>query len=357
MRLRCWAVKRNRLTRRRFLELSALSVGAVGFGSPALSGADRGISLISDPDDPISASPPVAWARQELSAAITQTGTAVRQFSSVVQAPQPDRTIVIAGARSALAVEAVKDIGVAAPSAPESLAVVQANYKGRSILLVCGADARGLTYALLELADRIRHGENPIDVVANQKSLTEQPFNEVRSIGRLFVSDVQDKPWFNDREMWLAYFSVLATQRINRFSLNLGIGFDFLQHVTDSYFLFAYPFLLQVPGYDVRAVNLPDAERDHNLEMLQFISREAVARGIDFQLGIWTHGYQWADTPRSNYTISGLTPENHAAYSRDALAALLKACPDISGITLRTHGESGVREGSYDFWRTVFDGV
>jgi len=350
-------VKRNRLTRRRFLELSALSVGAVGFGSPALSGADRGISLISDPDDPISASPPVAWARQELSAAITQTGTAVRQFSSVVQAPQPDRTIVIAGARSALAVEAVKDIGVAAPSAPESLAVVQANYKGRSILLVCGADARGLTYALLELADRIRHGENPIDVVANQKSLTEQPFNEVRSIGRLFVSDVQDKPWFNDREMWLAYFSVLATQRINRFSLNLGIGFDFLQHVTDSYFLFAYPFLLQVPGYDVRAVNLPDAERDHNLEMLQFISREAVARGIDFQLGIWTHGYQWADTPRSNYTISGLTPENHAAYSRDALAALLKACPDISGITLRTHGESGVREGSYGFWRTVFDGV
>src|SRR5262249_37882609 len=27
------------------------------------------------------------------------------------------------------------------------------------------------------------------------------------------------------------------------------------------------------------------------------------------------------------------------------------------GVTLRTHGESGVREGSYDFWRTVFQGV
>ena len=357
MRLRCWAVKRNRLTRRRFLELGALSLGAFGLGSSPLSGADQGISLISDPDDPIAASQQVAWARQQLSAAISQTGAGVRQFSSVVQARQSDRTVLIAGARSAVITEALKNVGVAAPSAPESLAVVQAKCHGRAMLSVCGADSRGLMYALLDLADRIRYGANPIDVVSSQKPVIEQPLNEVRSIGRLFVSDVQDKPWFNDREMWPAYFSMLATQRINRFSLNLGIGFDTLQHVTDSYFLFAYPFLLQVPGYDVRAVNLPDSERDRNLETLQFISRQAVAHGIDFQLGIWTHGYQWADTPNSNYTISGLTPENHANYSRDALGALLKACPDISGITLRTHGESGVREGSYDFWRTVFEGV
>jgi len=351
------AVKRNRLTRRRFLELGALSVGAVGFGSAALSGADQGIALISDPDDAIAKSQPVAWARQELSAAISQTGTAVRQFPSVGQAPQSDRIVVIAGGRSAIAIHVLKEVGVAPPSASESLAVVQAKYKQRPILLVCGADARGLMYALLELSDRIRHGENAVDVVSNQNTVLERPSNQVRSIGRLFVSDVQDKPWFNDREMWPAYFSMLASQRINRFSLNLGVGFDTLQYVTDSYFLFAYPFLLQVPGYDVRAVNLTDTERDHNLEMLRFISREAVAHGIDFQLGIWTHGYQWADTPHSNYTISGIAPENHASYSRDALAALLKACPDISGVTLRTHGESGVREGSYDFWRTVFDGV
>ena len=351
-------MKRNGLTRRRFIELSTLSLGSVGLRSSAVSlAAGRGISLISEPDDPISASQPVAWARQELIAAISQSGTAVRQFSSVAQAPQWDRTVFIAGAGSAVAVQALKDLGLTPPSAPESLVVVQVKYKDESILLVCGADARGLMYAVLELVDRIRHGENPIDVVTNRKQVIERSFNQVRSIGRLFVSDVQDKPWFNDREMWPAYFSMLATQRINRFSLNLGIGFDTLQYVTDSYFLFAYPFLLQVPGYDVRAVNLPEAERDHNLEMLQFISSQAVAHGIDFQLGIWTHGYQWADTPQSNYTISGLTPENHAAYSRDALAALLKACQDISGITLRTHGESGVREGSYDFWRTVFDGV
>ena len=36
---------------------------------------------------------------------------------------------------------------------------------------------------------------------------------------------------------------------------------------------------------------------------------------------------------------------------------LLQACPAISGVTFRIHGESGVEEGSYDFWKTVFDGV
>jgi hypothetical protein len=115
--------------------------------------------------------------------------------------------------------------------------------------------------------------------------------------------------------------------------------------------------LLDVPGYNVRAVSLADAERDRNLESLQYISRQAVAHGIDFQLGLWTHGYQWADSPNVNYTISGLTPENQSAYCRDALALLLQKCPDISGVTLRTHYESGVKEGNYGFWKTVFEGV
>jgi len=31
--------------------------------------------------------------------------------------------------------------------------------------------------------------------------------------------------------------------------------------------------------------------------------------------------------------------------------------PEISGVTLRVHIESGIPEGSHDFWATVFDGV
>ena len=56
-------------------------------------------------------------------------------------------------------------------------------------------------------------------------------------------------------------------------------------------------------------------------------------------------------------SIAGLTPEIHAAYCRDALAVVLKECPQITGLTLRIHGESGIPEGSYPFWATLFEAV
>ena len=183
------------------------------------------------------------------------------------------------------------------------------------------------------------------------------PANSVRSVLRLFASEVEDKPWFYDREMWPRYLAMLAENRFTRFNLSLGLGFDFLRSVEDAYFLFAYPFMLDVPGYKVRASNLPDSERDRNLEMLRYISEQTTAHGLEFQLGIWMHGYIWENSPHPNYTIEGLTAESHGPYCRDALAALLRACPKISGVTLRIHGESGVTEGSYEFWQQVFDGV
>jgi hypothetical protein len=189
------------------------------------------------------------------------------------------------------------------------------------------------------------------------QSTAGRPANAVRSIQRLFTSEVEDKPWFYDREMWTRYLAMLAENRFSRFNLSFGIGYDFLRAVTDAYFLFAYPFFLSVPGYDVRARNLPDAERDRNLETLRFIGEQTAAHGLEFQLGIWMHGYVWENSPHPNYTIEGLNPENHGPYCRDALAALLRACPAITGVTLRVHGESGVAEGSYAFWGAVFDGV
>ncbi len=74
-------------------------------------------------------------------------------------------------------------------------------------------------------------------------------------------------------------------------------------------------------------------------------------------MGIWTHGYLWPNSPSAQNTIEGLTDATHASYCRDALTAVLRACPAISSVALRIHGESGVAEGSYDFWKTIFDGV
>ena len=60
--------------------------------------------------------------------------------------------------------------------------------------------------------------------------------------------------------------------------------------------------------------------------MLKYISDQTVARGMNFQLGIWMHGYVWNDSPSPNYSIAGLTPELHGPYCRDAVAMRQHGC-------------------------------
>ncbi|MGI8635765.1 MAG: hypothetical protein ACR2KZ_10220, partial [Segetibacter sp.] len=268
-----------------------------------------------------------------------------------------DLSIAVGSSGSLMVSRMLKEAKTKIPAVPEALGIIPMRLSGRQVLLVTGNAEKGMIYALLELADRIQNEPNTLNSLNIQKAIIERPANEVRSLTRLFTSEIEDKPWYNDKDMWPQYLTMLSTQRFNRFNLAFGIGYDFLRNVTDSYFLFAYPFLIPVPGYNVKAKGLPDAERDNNLRMLQFISEQTVARGMQFQLGLWMHGYEWLDSPNPNYTIEGITKENHGPYCRDAVRTLLKACPAISGVTFRVHGESGVNEGSYDFWKMVFEGV
>ncbi len=341
------------VNRRQFLRLAGGAAVGAASGIKVVAGERRSVAILMDPADEVASSVASRWAAGELQRALTERSVTTQVYEAVAQVPSSDLRIVAAGMGSPRAVQALKAAGLRMEAVPEGLALCE----GKEGICACGHDSRGLTYALLELADRVRNDTDPLAALAMPKPISERPANVVRSVTRLFTSEIEDKPWYNDREMWPAYLSMLATQRFNRFNLALGIGYDFLNQVTDSYFLFAYPFFLSVPGYSVRVPQLPDAERNRNLEMLRYISEQTVMRGIDFQLGIWMHGYRWNASPNANYTIEGLSPEDHGAYCRDAVRALLKAVPNISGVTFRVHGESGVKEGSYHFWKTVFEGV
>jgi len=348
----------HRETRRSFIRktTAATALLATTHFAPA---AERiqAISLVLDPDDAEIKKTPMPYAIGALRDALSARGVTVQEYPRVSDAPRGQECVVVAGHSSAVADEALANARVTLPKSTEALALVRANLNGRAILLATGANAPGISHALLELADRVSLAEDFSSSLRSVEKIVEQPANAVRSVARLFTSDVEDKPWFNDREFWRVYLNELAMQRFNRFALTFGIGYDFTTDIRDCYFHFAYPFLLRVPGYDVRAVPLSNAERDSNLDMLKFISSETARRGLHFQLGLWTHAYKWTNSPNANYTIEGLTPEIHALYCRDALREVLVACPAISGVTFRIHGESGVPEASYDFWRTVFDGI
>ncbi len=241
------------------------------------------------------------------------------------------------------------------PAKAEAMALVR---QGNDIL-AWGHDVRGIVYALTELADRARTvaGDDPF---AGTFPLVEQPTARIRSMARLFCAEEEDKVWFHDRQQWRDYLSMLAANRFNRFSLTLGMGYNYPYHnpwITDVYFYFPYPFLFALDGYDVDVKELSAEERDLNLEMLRFIGREAAKRGLEFQLALWTQRYDFDDSPRANYTVRGVTDANLAPYCRDAITRLLREVPEITGLTFRVHVEGGIAEGDYPFWEQAFAGV
>ncbi len=368
------SVKKNQSSRRKFLRQAAVAAGCTAAGALAGCGEfgrtearldkeepkvrrSPDVFIACDPADPIAASTPAQWSTEQLRASLSAKGVVSAVDQQVDQSPAGALCVVATGAATPIAREVLARAGVSVPDSPESLGLVPGELVGRPVLLACGSDVRGLVYAILELADRVEHAPEPLAALKAPQAVVEQPANKIRSIMRLFASDVEDKSWYYDKTFWPQYLSMLAAQRFNRFALALGIGYDFTSRLRDTYFHFAYPFLVSVPGYDVRVPQLPEGERDRNLEMLRFISDETARRGLHFQLGLWTHAYQWTDSPDVNYAIEGLTPEAHAAYCRAALETLLRACPSIGGVTFRVHGESGVAEGSYEFWKMVFEGV
>ena len=227
-------------------------------------------------------------------------------------------------------------------------------------LLVWGSNVRGVIYGLLELADRLTHpvaGEQPFDF---STPMIRSPRATVRSVSRCFSSEIEDKPWFQDKEGWRQYLDMLVSNRFNRVALTFGMPYNYPYlngYISDVYFHFAYPFFVAPKGHEVRVKELSESEREDNLEMLQFIGREAQKRELEFQLGLWTHGYDFDDVPNASHTVDGITKENHAPYCRDALHALLQAVPQIRGITVRVHIEGGIAEASYAFWSTVLQGI
>jgi hypothetical protein len=354
------------MQRRAFLKLAG-GATALSVTRRAFSSSSRRISVIVDATDPIASSDPVKWAVERLRNELLKRGVPCEIVRSPEQLKGSTFCVVVASSGSSM-VRGFPQAGAALGS-PESLRLAPGHLAESPAIWVSATGQRGFIYGLLELAERVQFSPDPASALHLSGTLEEEPRNEVRSVARAFCSEIEDKAWYYDKDFWRGYLDLLAASRFNRFSFTLGIGYDFPRGVTGDYFHFPYPYLVDVPGYDVRVVRLANElgehnlapftadERKKNLQMLRFIAAETGARGLQFQLGLWTHAYEWTDSPKAHHRIEGLTAQTHAAYCRDALAILLKECPQIQGLTLRVHGESGIPEGSYPFWKTLFEAI
>ncbi|MGH9592379.1 MAG: twin-arginine translocation signal domain-containing protein, partial [Bryobacteraceae bacterium] len=208
----------RRQSRRDFIKKAgAAAIAAAGTGAlsvPAWAQANGpGVAIVLDPADPLTGAVPAQWAAGELRDALAARGVTAQVVSSLVSVPRGIDCVVAAGPASASARQLLGGAGISLADAPEALALARGRIQGRAVAVAAGSDARGLVYALTELADRVALEANPLDAITSIKPVSERPANAIRSVGRAFASDVEDKPWYNDRNFWPAYLSMLAAQR------------------------------------------------------------------------------------------------------------------------------------------------
>ena len=222
------------MDRRDFLRKTSLAGGLAAACSTFIQAKPQSAAIVLDPSDPLTTAHPVQWAVAVLERALKQAGWGVARRDK----PEAgELTIVAAGPKSSFAINTL-------PAASEGCALLETNLNGIKCLLALGRDSRGLTYALSEIADRVRNNA----ALEVKQPIIETPANKTRSVMRQFTSELLDKPWFYDRDGWTQYLDLLASQRWNRLDLAFGLGYDSLNRVNDSYFLFFYPFVVAVPA-------------------------------------------------------------------------------------------------------------
>lgn len=214
-------------------------------------------------------------------------------------------------------------------------------------LAIVGGDARGLVYALTEVADAIRTAPAATDPLHAIRPRTQRPRLAWRSMQMFLNCQATEERWYFDPHFWDRYLGRLACYRYN----NLSLTFNH----QNSYLAPPYPFLVELPEFpQVRAPGLDDAARRRNLDMLRHISQTARDRGLHFTLGIW----QQHDCGYGEPMVDGLDEEIRSRCNALGLARVLEQCPAIDGLQFRMNYEAGVPEDrQVEFWEEQFRAV
>jgi hypothetical protein len=166
----------------------------------------RGVSIVADPRDPIASSGPAIWAASELRSSLEARGIPVQWRDSIHEDAASDLQILLSGPSS----NARRLAGVDVPTSAEGFMLAPASSQSGNLLLAAGRDPLGLVYATLELADRVRFAPVALAALQLRQPEQERSANAIRSMARLFASDVEDKSWYYDRAMWNDYLTMLA---------------------------------------------------------------------------------------------------------------------------------------------------
>src|SRR2546423_10757629 len=118
------------------------------------------VVIISDPADPVASGIAGQWAVGQLRDALSARTVPVNTAARLEDAPAASRCVLAAGKSNVAATRLAAAAGITLPAAPESVALLPADFGGRSVLLAFGSDARGLVYALTDRAEAVAYGDD-----------------------------------------------------------------------------------------------------------------------------------------------------------------------------------------------------
>jgi len=244
---------------------------------------------------------------------------------------------------------------------PQSLSIHRSRHNGKPAVTLSGGDARGLMYAALDMADRVRWSGSGGDPFARVGDVTEQPYLAERGVSIFTMQRAYFESRLHDEKYWERYFDLLASSRINNFIVIFG-------YENGGFMAPLYPYFFNVPEYPgVELVGITPAQQARNTAAFKAMIRIAHDRGIDVTAGIWDHiyrgGVQAGGIPgaaenagkRVPGLVWGVNADNLAGYTKASLRRFLSVFPELDAVQFRMHDESGLkREEMAGFWHEVF---
>ena len=323
----------------------------------AFAAAVPGVSLVVDD----TSARPLLHGIGKLKLALLQKGVPLEEAASLRAVN--GNTVVVAGFTTGTgeAARLISELRLTPNREPESLLIRKFNREGKAVVLVAGADARGLMYALLDVADRVGWAKSAAQPFSEVREAEEKPYTPERALSIYTFNRAYWESRFYDEAYWARYLDVLAQNRFD--SLVLIFGYE-----NGGFLAPCYPYFFDVPEYpEVRMVGITREQQQRNLAALNRLIQMAHDRGLKFTVGIWDHiyrgGVQGGGIPEADEAtrkpvpglVWGVTGENLVPYTKAALASFVKLVPALDAIQFRMHDESGLKPSEQEgFWRDVF---
>ncbi len=315
------------------------------------------ISLVIDEES----APPARHGYTQLKLALQQKGGLVEETATLRQARGAVAVVAGLSTGAGEAARLMGAWGLAPLKDPESLLIRRESQAGKETILLAGADARGLMYALLDVAERVSWAKNSEHPFSEVRNTQEKPFTRERALSIYTMHQAYWESRFYNEDYWTRYFDLLARHRFNSFVVIFG-------YENGGFLAPAYPYFFNVAGFpEVRMVGLAEEQQRRNLQALNRLIQLAHDRGLSVTLGLWDHiyrgGVQGGGIPGAQSVpgqptpglVWGVTTTNLTVYTCAALQELLRLVPNLDAVQFRMHDESGLKNSEQlDFWRKIF---